>query len=66
MKILSEKKKEYYQMEFEMSEGELEMLAEYGLEKIKDDKNELVNYAVNLLLKEFVEDSGKIDTNDKK
>ena len=57
MEILNEKKKEYYQMEFEMSEEELNELAEYGLEKIKDDKDELVNYAVNLILKEFMEEN---------
>ena len=54
MEITNEKEVKFCEMEVEMSEEEVEFLSSYGLEKIKEDKNELINYAFNVIIKDTI------------
>jgi len=44
-----------YRVDFEAEENVMETFAKYGLEKIKDDQEALVSYAINKLLKDMIE-----------
>ncbi len=54
---MSDKEKiiEMCEIELDIDEKMYDKLAEIGLEMIKDDKNALINYAVNVILKEMVD-----------
>lgn len=56
MEFGNERKKEYYEFDLDLSDDEQKNLAELGLELIKEDEAELVNYAVNTLLRRTVEE----------
>jgi len=55
MEFIKEKNVEMVDFEIDMSEEEREALSRIGLEWIKEDKNALINYAVNHILREIVE-----------
>ena len=47
------------EIELDISEEVVEKVVEFALEKIKNDRNALINYGVNELLREVVETDGK-------
>ena len=49
----------FYKMELDINQKEIDTLVDYARMMIFDDKEELVNYAINRLLKESIE-SGEI------
>jgi len=54
MELSNEKTEEYCTFDLDISEEEEKFLYEYGLEKIRDDRGEVINYAVNVLIKDFL------------
>jgi len=55
-KIMNKEKKiEMVELELDMDEKTAENLEKLGLEMIKKDKNALINYAANVILKEKME-----------
>jgi len=57
----NEKIVEMVEFPIDMSEEEAEALCEKGLEWIKEDKEALINYAVNHILQEVVDKESKIN-----
>jgi len=55
MNLINERKEEYYKYDLDISDKEYNILAKEGLKRIKEDKAELVNYAVNSLLKQYID-----------
>ena len=49
---MGEKEKVFVEVDILISDEEYEFLAKYGLSKIQEDKDELVNYAINSILEE--------------
>jgi len=56
MKVSNERKEEYYIFDVEMPKEDIDILADYGLKRIVEDREELFNYAVNIILREYIED----------
>lgn len=59
MNLNKERKTEIVEYDIDISDQEADNLAKYGLEMIKNDKQELVNYAVNHILKQVTVDMEK-------
>jgi len=59
MKFDNERTKEYCEFEMTFTNEEARRLREYGLAQIMNDDNELINYAVNHILKEMINGSKK-------
>ena len=59
MNLNNERNTEMVEYDLDISDQEAEQLAKYGLEMIKKDKVELVNYAVNHILKQVTVDMEK-------
>lgn len=55
LKIVSEKEVSYVDMIVDMDETAHQMLVKYAIDHIMDDKDALVNWAVNKLLREHIE-----------
>ncbi len=47
---------QYYNMELNATKEEKKLLIEYALKEIVNDEEELVNYAINKLLKQMIGD----------
>jgi hypothetical protein len=50
----NEKKIELIEFSIDMPNEIFDFLVKFGLEKIKEDKEELANYALNIILKDAV------------
>ena len=61
IKILAERKVDYVELDLDVDEETVAMLAEDGLETIRNDKEALVNYAINRALKDLVENEKRKD-----
>jgi len=61
MKLENEKKECFYKYDIDLQPEEYKMLKEYGLKHIVDDPDALINYAVIKILKESIEDTGKLN-----
>ena len=61
IKILAERKVDYVELDLDVDEETVAMLAEAGLETIRNDKEALVNYAINRALKDLIENEKKKD-----
>jgi len=59
MKLGKEKKMQYSHFDTEFDSKEFQILKEYGLKHIVNDDDELVNYAVNKILKDRMEQKTK-------
>lgn len=46
----------------DISDKDIEYLKKYALEKIKDDEKELINYAINSILRQSMEDINNDNT----
>lgn len=55
MKILDERNISMVEMDCEFEPEELELLRHYGLEKIKNDDQALISYAIQQILKKEME-----------
>ena len=60
MSTEKEKKVEMVEMELDLSEDTITGLLEYAKENILNDKDALINWAVNAILREVVETDGKV------
>lgn len=56
---INEKEVKLLEFDMDLSNEEADLLAECGLKLIKDDKNELINYAINAIFKDLIEDTEK-------
>ena len=54
-------KKIYETIDIELEEDIVEKLAEFGLEKIKNDRQELINYAANYILQWIVDNEEEFE-----
>ena len=61
IKILAERKVDYVELDLDVDEETVAMLAEAGLETIRKDRDALVNYAINRALKDLVENEKRKD-----
>jgi len=55
MKLENEQKETYCKFDIDLTELEYKDLVKYGREHIQNDEPELVNYAVNHMLRKMVE-----------
>jgi len=55
MKMYNEKKETWYKYDMDFSNDEAEVLKDYALKHIINDSDVLINYAVNKLLREYVD-----------
>ena len=55
MKFEKERKITMYEFDLELSDKEVSKLVMYGLKNIGKDKQALINWAINKLLKDFIE-----------
>ena len=62
MKLDNEKKECFYKYDLDLQSEEYKMLKEYGLKHIVNDDDALINYAVVRILKESIEDAGKLNS----
>lgn len=61
MEITNEREIKCWEFEVDLSEEEKKELSSLGLDLIKDDREALINYVFNRILKQMVEESGKED-----
>lgn len=61
IKILAERKVDYVELDLDIDDKAMEVLVEAGLETIRNDRDALVNYAINRALKDLVENEKKKD-----
>ena len=61
IKILAERKVDYVELDLDIDPKAMEVLVEAGLETIRNDREALVNYAINKALKDLVENEKKKD-----
>ena len=61
IKILAERKVDYVELDLDIDPEAMEVLVEAGLETIRNDKEALVNYAINRALKDLIENEKKKD-----
>ena len=59
IKILAERKVDYVELDLDVDDEAVAILAEAGLETIRNDKEALVNYAINKALKDLIENEKK-------
>lgn len=55
MKLGKERKIKYAEFDVDFSDEEFQKLKEFGLKRIVEDDKSLVNYAVNILLSDYIE-----------
>lgn len=61
IKILAERKVDYVELDLDVDDKTMAILAQAGLETIRNDRDALVNYAINRALKDLVENEKKKD-----
>ena len=61
IKILAERKVDYVELDLDMDDEAVAVLAEAGWEAIQKDKEALVNYAITKALTDLVENEKKKD-----
>lgn len=61
IKIIAERKVDYVELDLDIDDKAMEVLVEAGLETIRNDRDALVNYAINRALKDLVENEKKKD-----
>ena len=61
IKIVAERKVDYVELDLDVEDEAMAVLVEAGLETIRNDKEALVNYAINRALKELIENEEKKD-----
>jgi hypothetical protein len=61
IKILAERKVDYVELDLDVEDEAMAILVEAGLETIRNDKEALVNYAINRALKDLIENEKKKD-----
>ena len=54
IKIIAERKVDYVELDLDVEDEAVAVLAKAGLEAIRNDKEALVNYAINRALKELI------------
>lgn len=59
IKILAERKVDYVELDLDVDDEAVAVLAKAGLETIRNDKEALVNYAINRALKDLIENEKK-------
>ena len=59
------KKKEFVEMKVDLDPVEAKELRDLGLKLIEDDEEELINYAINYLLRQSVKEETKDDNGSK-
>lgn len=59
MKLENEREETVYKFDVDFTDNEADVLVDIGLKRIKNDREALINYAVNALLKEYVENIKK-------
>lgn len=59
IKIIAERKVDYVELDLDVDDEAVAILAEAGLETIRNDKEALVNYAINKALKDLIENEKK-------
>ena len=55
MEITNERKIECWELDVDLSEEEMTEMSSLGLDLIKDDKEALINYVFNRMLRKIVE-----------
>lgn len=59
IKIIAERKVDYVELDLDVDDEAVAVLAKAGLETIRNDKEALVNYAINRALKDLIENEKK-------
>lgn len=59
LELANERVGKTYEYDMHLSKKESQELRNYGLERIQNDENELINYAVNCILRDIVDTLGK-------
>jgi len=59
IKIVAERKVDYVELDLDVDDEAVAVLAKAGLETIRNDKEALVNYAINRALKDLIENEKK-------
>jgi hypothetical protein len=59
IKIMAERKVDYVELDLDVDDEAVAVLAKAGLETIRNDKEALVNYAINRALKDLIENEKK-------
>lgn len=59
IKIMAERKVDYVELDLDVDDEAVAVLAKAGLETIRNDKEALVNYAINKALKDLIENEKK-------
>ena len=59
MKIDNERTEVFHKFYLDITDSESETLARIGLERIKNDREALINYAVNVVLRDKVDELEK-------
>jgi hypothetical protein len=59
IKIVAERKVDYVELDLDVDDEAVAVLAKAGLETIRNDKEALVNYAINKALKDLIENEKK-------
>jgi len=61
IRIMAERKVDYVELDLDVDDKTMAILVEAGLETIRNDKEALVNYAINRALKDLIENEKKKD-----
>ena len=59
IRITAERKVDYVELDLDVEDEAVAVLAKAGLEAIRNDKEALVNYAINRALKDLIENEKK-------
>ena len=61
MNLTNEKKESYYRYDVEFEDDEFDLLYQAGLREIIKDKDAVINYIVNKILRDYVEENNATD-----
>jgi len=61
IKIVAERKVDYVELDLDVDDGAMAVLAQAGLETIRNDKEALVSYAISRALKDLVKNEKEKD-----
>ena len=61
IKIVAERKVDYVELDLDVDDEAVAVLAKAGLETIRNDKEALVNYAINRALKDLIKNEKEKD-----
>ena len=61
IKIVAERKVDYVELDLDVDDAAVAVLAKAGLETIRNDKEALVSYAINRALKDLIENEKRKD-----